>query len=186
MTIVCIAGELGEGKTLSMTYLGIKQYTEKGKRIYTNYPLVGIPFELVKSLEQFDSMRDGVAIMDEFWFWIDSRSFKRKANLAIRDIIMKSRKRGFDIFYTTQRFGAIDIAVRQVTDFLVVPELLSWVHLPGFEEKVPLKCILKWYQLNMGEPATKRPMKVTKFNPLPILNTYDTLQEIDQLEMGEK
>lgn len=183
MTIVCIAGELGEGKTLSMTYLGIKHHIEKGKVIYTNYPLFGIDHTLIKSLDEFNSMNNGVALMDEFWFWIDSRSFKRKVNLELRDTIMKSRKRGIDIFYTTQRFGAVDIAVRQVTDFLVVPSLAKWVKLPNYENKVPLKCVLKWYQLNMGLPATKAPLKTTKFNPLPILDTYDTTQEIDQLEM---
>src|SRR3972149_3882798 len=118
MSLVCISGELGEGKTLAMTYLGLYNYVNKNKNLFSNYKLFHVPYTHIDSIEAFDNIRSGLCLMDELWYWIDCRSSLSKTNKILRDIIMKSRKRDYHIFYTSQRFGQVDIAVRSVTDFI--------------------------------------------------------------------
>lgn len=180
MTLIAIVGELGEGKTLGLTYLAFWNKVMKNKNIYANYHLKNIPYTHVNTLEQLDKIKQGMFFADELWFWIDCRASKNKRNKFISDILLKSRKRGFHIFYTTQRFGQIDIRVREITDFLVSPKLSRYVKLPNYDEQVPLLCTLEWYTLSYGQIGSL--LKTMRFYTMPIFNCYDTTEEIEDIE----
>lgn len=123
MVLMAVVGELGAGKTLTLTYLALRQWLQKGRRIYANYTFYGVPYFRVDSVQDIDEMSNGFAAMDEFWLWIDSRASVSLKNRLIGNILLKSRKRGLTIAYTTQSFDQIDKRIRKVTDFIAYPIL---------------------------------------------------------------
>lgn len=60
MVLFCFTGELGAGKTLSMTFLAWKNWFYRRKPIFANYHLFKIPYIWVDSTEKMDLMHEGV------------------------------------------------------------------------------------------------------------------------------
>ena len=156
---------LGAGKTLSLTYLAIRNYA-KGRKIYSNYKLKGIPFTPVTTLEQIENMKGGFFAGDEFWSWIDCRCSGAKKNKLISSILLKSRKRDVHIAYTLQGFHQIDKRVRTITDFVAIPMLSP-------NEKF---CRLAIYN------QAKQLIKMYKFKTAPVFKFYDTKEEVASLD----
>jgi len=63
MVLMAITGNLGSGKTLSLTYLAYRNLM-KGLTIYSNYHLM-FPFNYVTSVKQLNSMKSGFFAGDE-------------------------------------------------------------------------------------------------------------------------
>lgn len=93
----------------------------KGRDIFSNYNLYGIPFTKVKSLEDLENMRDGFFAADELWLWLDARTSTKQINKVTSDILLKSRKRGLTYCFTSQNMKQLDTRVRNVLDFTVYP-----------------------------------------------------------------
>lgn len=165
MVLMAILGELGSGKTLSLTYLALRNYY-KGRNIYANYALKKIPFTLITQPEQILQMHDGFAALDELWTWADSRASGSKKNKFITPILSKSRKRGVHLGYTCQYFKSIDIRIRTVTDFVCMPKM---------NEKESI-CRLFIY----SNPSMVL-QRVFKFRAAPIFELYDTNEEVTEL-----
>jgi len=91
---MCIVGELGAGKTLTLSYLAWKNHFIKGRDIFSNYSLYGMPHTRIRSLADLEKMRDGFFAGDELWLWLDSRTSSKQMNKVTSDILLKSRKRG--------------------------------------------------------------------------------------------
>jgi len=123
MVLLAVVGELGAGKTLTLTYLAIKQHLERGRKIYSNYRLYGVPYFHVDSIPDIESMSQGFVALDEMWLWIDARCSLQQKNRVTSSILLKSRKRGLTIAYTTQSFDQVDKRVRKITDFMAYPIL---------------------------------------------------------------
>lgn len=144
MVLVAIVGELGIGKTLTLTYLAWNNWFYEKRKICSNYTLYGIPFTPIKTIEDLKAMipaetptldellniQEVFFAGDELWRWIDARCSvmevsererKKIKNKLITDILAASRKAFVTIAYTTQTIGQIDKRIRQVTDFLVYP-----------------------------------------------------------------
>lgn len=176
-----IVGRLGTGKTLALTYF-VKRTLVKNPntKIYSNYHLNGVDYEYVNTLEQIENMNNGTAFMDELWSWLDSRASPTKKNRVISSILLKSRKRTLNLFYTAQVFRQVDIRLRRITDYLIKPQLAIYIPLQGYDEKIPIKCTLNVYEV-MGELIDPVPMKTFKFYTIPIFDMYDTKEEIEIL-----
>jgi hypothetical protein len=169
MVLICFEGELGAGKTASLTYFALRNY-QKHRKIYANYHL-NFPYTAVTSIEQIEDMREGFFAGDELWLWLDSRSSGSQKNKAISAILLKSRKRGIQIGYTTQNFHQMDRRIRHITDFIATPTL----------NKHETKCsILVW-----SHPAM-RLVKVYKFKTHEIFPLFDTNEEIKELPKIKK
>jgi len=165
MVLMAFVGELGAGKTLSLTYFAYLNYL-KGIKIYSNYHL-NFPYEPVRTLEDIEDMREGFFAGDELWLWMDSRASQNKKNRVISAILLKSRKRNIQIAYTTQSFGQIDLRVRRITDFIAVPMLSpkeNWCRV-----------------LIMSNPSMTK-VRWLKFKTEEIFPLYDTAEEIEPLE----
>jgi len=121
MVLFAIVGELGSGKTLALTYLAWNNWLKKQRKIYSNYNFYGFPFTPVKSVFNIDKMREGFFAGDELWLWLDARCSKKEKNRIISSILLKSRKRGITIAYTTQTIGQIEKRIRDITDFVSYP-----------------------------------------------------------------
>jgi len=177
MTLMAIVGDLGSGKTLSLTFLAWHYYLkwQKSRPIYANYHLnlfyqskdgkvKKIPYQYISDPDDLDKVRNGFFAGDELWIWLDSRASASKRNRFTSMILLKSRKRDMDIVYTTQTFGQVDRRVRNVTDFIAFPVLSK---------------DQTWCQLFIFTNHTYRFMKKMKFYAPAFFPMYDTTEEID-------
>lgn len=183
MVLAAIIGDLGCGKTLTLTYLAIRNYFKNNQQLYANYNIdlkaylntVGIhqkqklPINFVNSIEDLENMNSGFFAADELWLWLDSRMSKDKKNKAISGILIKSRKRNIQIGYTTQSFRQIDVRVRNITDFIVEPVL----------SRNESHCKVFWY--TQPSYMMRKPIKIMRFETFPIFEAYKTTEEIEAL-----
>ncbi len=165
---MAVVGELGAGKTLTMTYLIWRNYYYKKKKVFSNYTLYGIPFTLVNSINDFEKIQDGVFGGDELWSWADSRLSQKSRNRFISTILLKSRKRGLTIIYTTQSFDQIDKRIRKITDFVAYPI----INRTGEVCKVLL--------FRGAKPSPTNLMHTLYFKTKPIFELYNSNEEIGE------
>jgi len=139
MVLLCIVGELGQGKTLGLAYMCWNNYYFKGRKIYANFNLYGMPFTPVKTIEKLfkmippetskEEIMSGVEKFfggDEMWRWVDSRSIgkgvKEKA-MIVDNILASSRKSFVTIGYSTQIYDQVDKRIRGITDIICYPQM---------------------------------------------------------------
>ena len=158
--LIAICGNLGWGKTLTLTAIG-KIAQLGGYRIFSNYP-VKYPFTFIKNPEAIEKVKEGIFLGDELWLWLDSRTSPSKRNMFISKILLKSRKRKFHVLYTTQSLMQIDIRIRRITDVFLLPKFIP-----------PHWCKISFY----GQEG-KRYRSPLTFDARPIYPMYDTSYEI--------
>lgn len=163
--LIAFCGSLGAGKTLGLTWYG-NLWHRRGYTIYSNYKL-SYPFKPITCLEDIEDMSEGFACLDELWLWMDARMSATKRNKAIAQILLKSRKRDISIGFTTQAFRQVDVRMRHITDYLVMPELISKN---------------KWCILRFFENPPMRPVLIKKFPTAPVFGMYDTKEEIGEID----
>lgn len=193
LLLTAIIGEMGKGKTACMTFLA-KHFSKMGYNIFANYNLKDINFTHVMSTADIDNVKFGKAFYDEFWLWLDSRcSTFDEANKQISDILLKSRKRGYDITYTLQGFYQIDKRIRNVTDYILVPA--SYLYCDGelrtveqsylypFDMKPYIENIV--INVDICKPSGEYELeKVDDFSfwLKDVINAYDTTEEIESIK----
>lgn len=169
MPLGAILGELGAGKTLTLTWMGFRNF-QKGRKIYSNYGLA-FEYEPVNSTEDIGNMFQGMFLGDELWLWLDSRESKQKVNKIRSGILLKSRKRDLDILYTAQDFSQIDKRIRRVTDYIIIPQLMrnnQW-------------CIV-YYHSRLSYMTRQAPLRIMRFYCPQIWKMYDTREEINPID----
>jgi hypothetical protein len=133
-----VVGNLGSGKTLLLTFLGVLEMTE-GKQIYSTYH---ISFETedghkpmyvdVGDLSQWMSRQakvgmfaphSGILLLDEGYAGMDSRTSSSIANRLLSHFIFQSRKLGLDLFVSAQLASSLDKRVRGLCDAWILAEL---------------------------------------------------------------
>lgn len=188
-----IIGNMGAGKTATLAYLA-KHFYARGDNIYTNFKINDINHKYVLSTGDIDNVKFGKAFYDEFWLWLDSRSSSYdEYNKKISDILLKSRKRGYDITYTLQGFYQIDKRIRNVTDYILVPEtfLFHDNELKKVEQNYLYPVDMKPYLENIVvyvdicKPAGEYELeKIDSFSfwLKDIANSYDTTEEIQDIK----
>lgn len=119
--LVGISGNLGSGKTLTMTYLATRYFIEN-KKLFSNYGLKILPHERVYSIRDLNSIRSGVFLGDELWTWIDSRMSQKAVNKMTSLVLAKSRKRDLTIVWSAQLVGTIEKRIRLLTEKILFPE----------------------------------------------------------------
>jgi len=168
MVLVALIGQIGEGKTLGLTFLGWHN-AMKGKTIFSNYHLKGFPYTLIKTVDDFLNMEHGIALLDELWLWADCREHKAARNKIINAMLAKSRKKDLEIIWTAQSFRQVDLRVRMNTFFIIIPNL----------SKNEKRCTLRWFHYT---DVYGRPVKNIRFSTESIFKMYDTNEEIHMLE----
>jgi len=121
--IVGFIGKQGTGKTWLMTRYGIKEHIENNRTIFSNYKINKLDYTPITSLKDLSKMKNGIALLDELWLWLWARTSMSRINAEINKIIMLNRKRDMDILFSSQRYLAIDVMLRSVTDYLYLTHL---------------------------------------------------------------
>ena len=181
MGIMAIVGLQGVGKTLSMSYMGIRNYL-KGEKVYANYWLA-FNYEFVSSVEEIDAINNpkilkgkpktpSVFLGDELWSWMDSRESPKARNKFLTGLLLRSRRRRLQIFYTAQDIMQIDARLRRVTNYVAFPRLSP--------EDPPMDCELRIHELinyGLGKARVGRHIKTIPFKTALIFEIYDTEDE---------
>lgn len=176
---MAIVGLQGVGKTLSMSYMGIRNYL-KGKRIYANYWLA-FDYDFVSSVDEIDAINNpkilkgkpkipSVFLGDELWSWMDSRESPKARNKFLAGLLLRSRRRQVEIFYTAQDIMQIDARLRRVTNFVAFPRLSP------SETDCELE-IRELINYGLGKVRVGRHIKTVPFKTALIFEIYDTEDE---------
>ena len=184
-TITGVFGLQGAGKTMLMTIFGRDDY-RKGRDLYANYHLKGVPYTPVGSLEDIQRIKNGTFLVDEFWLWVFARCSQTKVNQEIMKIIMLNRKRDVNIIYTAQLSRTVDVLLKDVTNYWCYPSIrpveIGNKNIPKKEWKQDYR--LFYFVVDLYG----RVSPVAYYNrPLSYLGGfYDTKEEIDVLKQGEE
>jgi len=170
MVLFCFTGELGSGKTLSLTFLAWKNWFYRRKPIFANYHLYKIPYIWIDSIEKMDLMKEGFFASDEFWLWVDALESKEKKNRVVTNILLKSRKRGLTYCYTAQTLEQLNRRVRKVQDFTTYPILNA--------NETICKCIV----FRTGNPSAGTYMKTFYYKTDLFKTFYDHREEVQPIK----
>lgn len=167
MAIMVITGELGSGKTLSLTYLAWRNWYLKKKIIFANYKLYGIPYLRITRVSELDMIRNGYLCADEMWVWLESCAGERLKKKIIADILRRSRKRSLTVNSTSQTLDQIPPRIRKILDFIGYPVL----------NRSATICKL----LIFAGPKGRSLLKTHYFYTEPVFKMYDTNEEVSDL-----
>jgi tRNA A37 threonylcarbamoyladenosine biosynthesis protein TsaE len=173
--LIGIEGDLGSGKTLYAVKNIISDYLNN-KKIVSNTPLYNIEYELfdIKEFlnnEYREKLFNSTILLDEITVYMDCRISSSKQNLLMGYLVLQSRKRNIDIYYTTQDFDLIDYKrLFKYTQFLVVAKKLFYI------DENNIKKELENYRHYDIINVKKRKDNVTSFNMCidPFYKYYDT------------
>jgi hypothetical protein len=125
--LIGIEGGLGSGKTADLTRYLIKDRS-LGFSVLTNYPLYEIPFILIEFDDLLNfadnrvSLRNKTIGIDEITVYIDCRCSGSKRNRLFSYLVLQSRKRNTNIYYTTQDFAMCEWRLIAHTQIKVICE----------------------------------------------------------------
>ena len=110
--LIGIVGEPNTGKTILMVRY-LKMDSTRNRNIIVNMPLFGIPFtefdiDKFLSNEYNELLHNATLGLDEITVYMDCRAGQSKQNLLMGYLVLQSRKRGIDIYYTTQSLDLVD------------------------------------------------------------------------------
>ena len=125
---ICVYGELGNGKTLTMTALGY-YFKNKGYDVYSNYYTTFsklLPMEVEDFINFFENINENVKnlfLIDEIYVFIDSRVSASVMNRAYASIMLQTRKKSTNIIYTAQDPYSVEKRLRIITNYYFYPKL---------------------------------------------------------------
>jgi zona occludens toxin (predicted ATPase) len=120
--IIVLEGRMGSGKTLSSTAFAVIDKLENGRDIICNYHLNGIDYKyfsyelFVEWMKSNETLNNASIIVDEAYLIGDSRMSQSGLGKLFTYFILQTRKRGVDLYITTQQFRNIDIRIRMNAD----------------------------------------------------------------------
>jgi len=160
-----IVSPMGAGKTLTMTLLGYLAQ-QGGTEVFSNYKL-NFPHTPVRSPQEMLHIKNGLFLGDELWSWMDARASATQQNKAISQILLKSRKMGYDILHTAQFKHQPDKRLREHTDWIIVPEF----------DKFTSICKVTIYRY-FGNDHISEPINTFSFKAKAVFPLYDSFTGI--------
>jgi hypothetical protein len=123
-----ITGRQGSGKTLFLVKIGYDAY-KRGLTVYSNVKL-NFPF---KQLDYNDiiecNLENGVVLLDEGHQLLSARASMSRVNREICDSFLSMvRKKGLELYATTQTARKIDVRFREETDYLYVCSRFAFIN----------------------------------------------------------
>lgn len=169
--ITAYVGLPGTGKTYGLVLEAIRNI--KRSDVYANFD---INIDGVKRIYGFSDLlkvRQGVVLLDELNLWFPSRLWD-KIPPEVLSLWAQSRKRGIDVYYSTQHLDRVDKVIREVTNYVVRCNLISIFSLQFF--------IYSTFQPEDWDKKDRRALsrKIVKFSE-KIASLYDTYQIIDDI-----
>lgn len=155
-----IIGQLGQGKTLFLTYLALL-HLKQGEKVFSNYSIKGVTTKRIDQLLDLQNIYTGFVALDDIVPWLDCRQ-SMKSTIATW-CFNKTRKRGLKIFYTCQVLGSVDYRLSALTNFFYFSQQIRF----------PTFTILK---VNPAGSSLKRYTYTYSKN---VYESYNTLEEVE-------
>lgn len=180
--LIGIEGNVGSGKTvLLVKYL--KQDNNNNRDIFTNLNLTGIPFKEF-NIDDFlnnrnnDQLFNATIGIDEITMYMDCRCGSSKQNLLMGYLVLQSRKRGIDIYYTTQDLDLVDY--KRLVKYTNIVVYCQEIYVKNPDGKI--ESLEDWRNYTIVDLRKNRD-NITQFNMniKPYYNYYDTNQIIEPL-----
>lgn len=175
---VCVfCGGRGSGKTLSMSYEGVRSLYFGGK-VWSNYPIhfnkicdhpmyrntpyygktIPVNSEIIE-IEDLISfrpdIRDGSILLDELNIWASNRSSTAILNRLLNAWLQLIRKRNLCLYITTQSFNSLDKFIRFQTDVTIHCHDLSFKYNNLPEGAVISQRLVDWSGMFTGHELTE-------------------------------
>jgi len=141
MAIRCIAGNLGQGKTLTMVVDALARFRKERPQVYTNMTSLRFPEAVyIPGIDGLPTCENGLILLDEASTEMSSRFFHDQGRLVLA-MLRQSRKNGLDLWYTAQSFDDVDKSLRDLTNEVVMcrrvgPHILKIVLKPGTKDVI--------------------------------------------------
>lgn len=170
--LVGIFGNLGSAKTLTLTMLSWLYKHRKKAFVASNYnnecaDLVLSAEELLMQISELGKGYDQKALfLDELGRILTATDWYTDINTILGKIFTESRKRGFDIIYTSQSAMMVDRNVRRITDIVL---------LPSYNEK-STKVVVETYEM---KGLFWIPQDDLKFTGSKYFDLFDTNEVIE-------
>lgn len=175
--LIGIEGDLGSAKTTYAVKNIIQDYIN-GKNIISNTPLYNIKYEefdIKKFLSNDKTYRKSIMnatiLIDEITVYMDCRLSGSAQNIMMGYLVLQSRKRNVDIYFTTQDFDLCDYN-----------RLIKYVKIMVYCQKIQVKqndgkllTVKNWRNINIIDLRLKR-NNITSFNlyTKPFFKYFDT------------
>ena len=166
MVFVSILGNIRNGKTLFLTYLGSKLK----RQIYSNYKLNLPNYKQLTLPILADIPNNSNVFIDEGYTWLESRISGSKLNKLISYLLFQSGKRGLDIYITAQLFSSVDLRFREQSSLII------------YCKKVKEDF---YYTIHNRETGTYKQLVMVKKVAEKYFPLYDTLEIIEPANMKE-
>jgi len=202
VSITIYSGKPGSGKSLKMADIIVEllarntkysKETSNIRKVATNMKLskeleaeYGDFIEYWSAPEELLKYRDVDIVWDEIATHLDSTQWAN-VPMDLKRFLQQHRKRGIDIYGTTQAFGMVDISMRRLVDSLKICSKLFGSRNPS-ATRPPVTTIWGLIWISEVDPLTfedEKPKRVGwdwLWISHNLVDVYDTLQEI---QMGK-
>jgi len=186
--VVAFVGPRGAGKTLSMSYLAIRDMLA-GRPVFANYDIHwnghrSQPLDTADWLT-LSSKLDGATIcLAEIQLWADSRRTLTVMNRLLGYLTMQTRKRAMSFYYTIQEFSWLDARLRWLTDVLIFCQDVAptpW----GRQNKLERGTLINWLVYDLSGLISGKPYQLLgrlRLKAKPLWQAYDSYQTFEPWE----
>ena len=185
--LIGIEGNVGSGKTILLVkYLKIDN--NNNRKIFTNLKLADIEYEDFNiddflSNKNNDRLFNATIGLDEITMYMDCRTGSAKQNLLMGYLVLQSRKRGIDIYYTTQDMDLVDY--KRLVKYTNILVYCQEIYVKDVDGKI--NSMDNWRNYTIVD-MRKHKDNITQFNMNiePYFKYYDTNQIIEPLVKWKK
>lgn len=204
---ICWIGPTGSGKTMSMTYFGIKAMALYDYNVWANpgyeikagvslgennhqriKPCNSRDLELDSLYRLDEEIKNGVVCIDELPLYADSLTSASLRNRVLGFALMQSRKRKLSFFCTAQNIAWVFNRIRWSLDLMIECKDAGKTPI-GRENKIPEGTLIFWKIYDMSGQLTGKtyeqypfPIAMANLKSQWLWDCYDTNQTVDPFD----
>ena len=173
-----ITGGVGTGKTCLLTRYGKLSY-DSGRDVIANYHLKKMKYDKLDMVDLYFNEPDRknlILLGDELYTFMDCRSSMSKRNKIESYLIAQTRKKSYDLYFTTQFADFIDFRLMKFVDIWIEMSNIWLLNkTTGEKKKHPYKFICEFTDYRIPNDITQT---VKVFDGRNTFDEYDTDERI--------
>jgi len=132
----------------------------------------------ISTLENIRDIKEGknVLLLDEIWVTADARQSQKYENMLISSMLLQSRKRKCDVFYTTQYINQVDVRIRAITNMIISPSIMF-----VDKDNIPVIIELKILRRDLyGDMYEKKKVHINTYGAEQLYNTDEIIETLGE------
>jgi len=162
----------GSGKTYTIVELALKE--AKSRPVFSNFPIAHENVHLYGPDDVLD-LPPGLIIMDEAHLYMPARG-SLQLPMSWLALFSQTRKRGWDLLWSTQHENRVDRVLRDVTNWMWLCEARKF---PWDERGVVRAFVAKCYSPDQFRRPAGYQYPVTRRFKQSVADAYDTFEQIE-------